>query len=74
MNENEIDFCVKLILNVLGAIRSECEGNCNSCLLYKECCLFDSIPSHWDLDLIESQIRKILEIERKIKRKDGDSE
>lgn len=67
MNENEIELCVKILMNVLGAIKDECEGNCNSCLLKKECCLFEGVPSHWDLDLIEERIRQIIEIESKIK-------
>ena len=67
MNENEIELCVKILMQVLGAIKDECEGNCNSCLLKKECCLFEGVPSHWDLDLIEERIRHIIEIESKIK-------
>ena len=67
MNENEIELCVKILMQVLVAIKDECEGNCNSCLLKKECCLFEGIPSHWDLDLIEDRIRQIIEIESKIK-------
>ena len=67
MNENEIELCVKILMNVLGAIKDECEGNCNSCLLKKECCLFEGVPSHWNLDLIEERIRQIIEIESKIK-------
>ena len=67
MNENEIELCVKILMQVLGAIKDECEGNCNSCLLKKECCLFEGVPSHWDLDLIEERIRQIIEIESKIK-------
>lgn len=67
MNENEIELCVNILMNVLGAIKDECEGNCNSCLLKKECCLFEGVPSYWDLDLIEERIRQIIEIESKIK-------
>lgn len=67
MNENEIELFVKVALNLLGAIKDECEGNCNSCLLKKDRCLFEEMPSYWDLDLIEKQIRKIIEIESKIK-------
>ena len=69
MNENEIELCVKILINVLGAIKDECEGNCNSCLLNKECCLLEGVPSQWDLDLIEDRIRKIIKIESKIKRR-----
>lgn len=68
MTEKELELCVKILMNVLGAIKDECEGNCNSCLLKKECCLFEGVPSHWDLDIIEDRIRKIIEIESKIKR------
>lgn len=67
MNKNDIELFVKIALNILKAIKDECEGNCNSCLLNKDCCIFEGIPSHWDLDLIEKQIRKIIEIESKIK-------
>lgn len=67
MSKEEIELCVKILMNVLGAIKDECEGNCNSCLLKKECCLFEGVPSHWDLDLIEERIRQIIEIESKIK-------
>ena len=76
MNKDELQLCVKIIINTLGAIKSECEGkcNCNSCLLIKECCLFDGVPSQWDLDLIENRIRKILEIESKIKKEDQEYE
>lgn len=73
MNENEIELCVKILMQVLGAIKDECEGNCNSCLLKKECCLFEGIPSHWDLDLIEERIRQIIEIESRIKGKRNES-
>lgn len=68
MNKDEIELCVKILMNILGAIKDECEGNCNSCLLKKECCLFEGVPSHWDLDIIEDRIRTIIEIESKIKR------
>lgn len=67
MNEAELQLCVKIVMNILEAIKSECEGNCNSCLLNKECCLFEGVPSQWDLDLIENRIQKIVEIESKIK-------
>lgn len=67
MNKEELELYVKILINVLGAIKDECEGNCNSCLLNKECCLFEGVPSHWDLDIIEDRIRKIIEIESKIK-------
>lgn len=69
MNDNEIELCVKIIMEVLQAIKSECEGNCNSCLLRKECCLLQGIPSQWDLNSIEEQIQQIIGIERKIKRR-----
>lgn len=74
MNDNEIELCVKITMEVLQAIKSECEGNCNSCLLKKECCLLQGIPSQWDLNLIEEQIRQIIEIERKIKGRDQENE
>lgn len=67
MNENEIELFVQILMKLLEAIKSECEGNCNSCLLKKDCCLFEGIPSHWDLDLIEERVRKIIEIESRIK-------
>lgn len=74
MNENEIELCVKILMTILGAIKDECEGNCNSCLLKKECCLLEGVPSQWDLDLIEERIRKIIEIESKIKGRDQENE
>lgn len=77
MNDKEIELFVKILLKLLEAIKSECEnckGNCNPCLLKKDCCLFEGIPSHWDLNLIEEQIRQIIEIERKIKGRDQENE
>lgn len=69
MNENEIELCVKILMQVLGAIKDECEANCNcnSCLLKKECCILEGVPTDWDLDIIEERIRQIIEIESKIK-------
>ena len=68
MNKNEIEMCVQIIVTVLKSVKDECEGNCNSCLLNKECCLFSGVPSQWDLDELEKQIRCIINIENNIKR------
>lgn len=77
MNEKEIELFIQILLKLLEALKGECEdneGNCNTCLLKKDCCLLEGIPSHWNLNLIEERIRLIIEIESRIESKDSEDE
>lgn len=74
ITKEEIELSVKIISELLAAIKSECEGNCNSCLLKKECCLFAGVPSQWDIKLLEERIRQVIEIESRIKERDQKNE